>query len=37
MSWIREEDFPMSNIIKVMSILASTMEADGALNQADTL
>ena len=36
MSWIREEDVPMSNIIKVMSILPSAMGAVGALNQAIT-
>ena len=34
MSWIREEDVPMSNVIKVMSILPSAMEAVGALHQA---
>ena len=36
MSWIRENDVPMSNVIKVMSILPSAMEAVGALNQAIT-
>ena len=37
MSWIREEDVPMSNVIKVMSILPPAMEAAGTLNQAVTI
>ena len=36
MSWIRENDVPMSNVIKVMSILPSAMETVGVLNQAIT-
>ena len=34
MSWIREEDISVSNVIKVMSINANAMEAVGNLNQA---
>ena len=33
MSWIREEDVPLSNVIKVMSINAKAMEAVSSLNQ----
>ena len=36
MSWIREEDVSVSNVIKVMSIQPAAMEAVGALNQAIT-
>ena len=33
MSWIREENVGLPNIIKVMSINAKAMEAVGALNR----
>ena len=33
MSWIREEDVSVSNVIKVMSINAKAMEAVSYLNQ----
>lgn len=36
MSWIREENVSVSNVLKVMSIQPSAMEAVGALNQAIT-
>ena len=36
MSWIREEDVPKSNVIKVMSTLPSAMEAVGTLSRAVT-
>jgi alkylhydroperoxidase family enzyme len=36
MSWIREEDIDLSNIIKVMSINPKAMQAVQNLNQAIT-
>ena len=36
MSWIREEDVPVGNIIKVMSINPGMMDAVRNLNQAIT-
>ena len=33
MSWIREEDVPLSNVINVMSIDPKAMEAVSSLNQ----
>ena len=33
MSWIREEDVPLSNVIKVMSINPKAMEAVSNLNR----
>ena len=36
MSWIREEDLPLSNVIKVMSINPGAMEAVLGLNSAIT-
>lgn len=34
MSWIREADIPVGNVIKVMSINTKAMEAVSNLNQA---
>ena len=34
MSWIREEEVSVPNVMKVMSISPKAMEAVGALNQA---
>lgn len=36
MSWIREEDVQLANVIKVMSINSKAMEAVRGLNQAIT-
>ena len=36
MSWIREEDLDLANVIKVMSINPRAMEAVTGLNQAVT-